>query len=181
MEERGETGGMADGGSGEVGETGAGEGRKGAAWRGDGSEEDGSLGDAESRREEVEGEEGGRESEEGLADCGRNSGEGEVSATRGGALNGDGAGGTGAEREEERAWRGEGVVEEGVSEERADWKRRMASGEGGGGEEFCPERNSSGRDKGARPEVSGRRSAARERKEESMEMGVSIKSPPCGR
>jgi hypothetical protein len=83
-----------------------------------------------------------------------------------------------AERRMERERTAEG---DGALSSRAVWKRRMASGEGGGREASRPERNSAGRDKGARPEVSGRRLAAMERSSRSSDTGSIVKFPPCGR
>lgn len=103
-----------------------------------------SRGGVEGRKgEEEEWEGGGR-------------GTGVVPAVSGEVLGGVGVEETGEEggRDAERAWRGEGV-EEGAAEERADWKRRMASGESGGREERA--RSSAGRVRGARPDASGRR------------------------
>ena len=162
-------------------EAGKGEGKTGIGMEGGGRE---SVGRAWRGEDSLRGAERGRSGEEGGAwkeessRGGSETGRGEELESVGGGQRGVEAGGVEGVlgRREERIWR-----DEGVSEARADWKRRMASGEGCWRGGVWSERRSAGRVRGVRPEVSGRRSAERERKEESMEMGVNIRFPPCGR
>lgn len=101
-----------------------------------------SRGGAETRREELSGEEGGAGTEAGVS--------GATGAAKGTAWRGEGgSSGAGAS--------GLAGSNGGKEEERAAWKRRMASGERGVWERR--DSHSSGRDRGLRPEVSGRRLA----------------------
>ena len=177
-------------GEGEVGwgAGGMGEGARGSgcvgAGDGAGWGEEGSRRGAErGRGKEGEGREGAGELfSRGSGEVWR--GEGEVGTM--GCASGVGTSGEGGDwRGAETARMAEEREGEGVSEEaRADWKRRMASGEGadwgwGLGEEWGM--SSGGRVRGVRPEVSGRRSEGLEGEGKSMEIGESIRFPPCGR
>ncbi len=145
-------------------------------------EERGALGRGERggggvERREEEGAGAGAEGAAGSR-TGRSSGEGGKTGKE------DGEGGWGVEERDSECGREKRERREagdGELSARAVWKRRMASGEGAedwGGEWRV--RNSSGRDRGASPELSGRRFSGEEERLKSNEMGVSIRFPPFG-